>query len=288
METEYRTKPLTITLDTQPRELITTPGSIGRHESLLWWIDQYWQVRVLGSPESTIRAKRDDLRLFLSFFASVVRTPYVDDWTPRVSKEFRRWLERPDGLRRNHNRYAPTSINRILATLRHLAKFIQQDRPFQAGYPFQGIRDLHVPVPEWDGLSRLEVMRLHAALDQVTTLMTGKKQAPMRTVAIFETFLSTALRASELTGLDYEQLRGKYLRHVRGKGDNYADVYLSADALRAIEQYVELERGTKPGPLFQTHSGRRMARQHVDWDQSAGHSQFRSIGGCQLRDGARR
>ncbi len=47
-----------------------------------------------------------------------------------------------------------------------------QNRAFQAGNPFQGISDLDVPEPAWNGLSPVQVMRVKAALDQLLKLKT--------------------------------------------------------------------------------------------------------------------
>ena len=199
-----------------------------------------------------MRGKRDDLQLFLAFFASVVASDHVDDWTPSVTKSFKAWLQQPDPKprRRHAKTYAPASINRILATLRHLARFIQENRKFEAGYPFDGVKDIALTEPEWDGLSNLEVMRLRAALDQVTKLSSRVDQLPRRNRAVFIVTLATALRSCEVEGLGYEQYQGKYLKNVKGKGDNYRDVYPAADARREVDEYIQHERGTTLGPLF--------------------------------------
>ena len=49
-----------------------------------------------------------------------------------------------------------------------------------------------------------------------------------------------------------------------GKGHSYADVILSADARRELDEYIESERGREPGPLFLTRTGGRMLRQQID------------------------
>ena len=67
-----------------------------KQDSMLHWVTEYWQTRVLGSPAGTTRGKRDDLQLFLSFFTNVVASDYVDDWTPSLSKAFKAWLQNAD------------------------------------------------------------------------------------------------------------------------------------------------------------------------------------------------
>ncbi|MEZ6104212.1 MAG: tyrosine-type recombinase/integrase [Pirellulaceae bacterium] len=107
-------------------------------------------------------------------------------------------------------------------------------------------------------------MRLRAALDQVTQLAGRKQQMPLRNRAVFILGLDTALRAFEIATLNYDQYQGKYLKRVKGKASIYADVYLSADARRELDQYIAQERGTQPGALFVTNRGGMMSRQQID------------------------
>ncbi|MCA9140814.1 MAG: tyrosine-type recombinase/integrase [Planctomycetales bacterium] len=248
-------------------ELVLPWRSVPSSESIVFWLTKYWQNKVLGSPEGTVRAKKSDLELFVLFFCDVVGSDSVDFWTPSVTKSFRSWMAKAEPLqpkRRFIKAYAPTSINRTLATLRHFAKFVMAVRPFESGDPFDGVGDLTIQEPGWKGLSDLELMRLRAALDQLTQLSNRKHQMPFRNRAIFLTALDTGLRASELVNLDFDQLGGKYLHKVKGKGNSYADIYLSSDARPAILKYIESERGDSSGPLFVTNRGGRISRQQID------------------------
>lgn len=236
-------------------------------ESIVFWLTKYWEIKVLGSAEGTMRAKRSDLELFVSFFCDVVRTDQIDFWTPSVTKSFRSWMAKAEPIRPKRSfvkAYAPTSINRTLATVRHFAKFVMTQRPFESGDPFDGVEDLMIQEPGWKGLSDLELIRLRAALDQITQLSSRVHQMPLRNRAIFVTALDTGLRASEMVNLDYGQLDGKYLRRVKGKGNSYADVYLSTDARQTLRAYIADERGDQSGPLFVTNRGGRISRQQID------------------------
>ena len=236
-------------------------------DSILYWAQQYWKTRVVGSPKGTLLAKRKDLELFLEFFAAVLATDSVDCWTPSVTKSFRSWLQKSSPAsptRAYSSAYASTSINRILATLRHFARFVHDRRGFQAGNPFEGVKDLTVQLPEWNGLTDLELMRLRAAVDQLCQLQTRANQRPARNRATFVLALHTGLRVSEISSLDLDQYQGKYLVNVQGKGNHFDDVYLSAEARRALDDYVEKERGTAPGPLFLSSRGQRHSRQKID------------------------
>ncbi len=235
--------------------------------SLLCWAERYWKTKVAGSAPGTSRAKRDDLQLFLGFFQSVVGSLDADYWTPSVTKSFKTWLQKesPSKPKRKYDKaYAPTSINRIFATLRHFARYVADNRAFQAGSPFDGVKDLAIKSPEWNGLEDIALMRLRAALDQVSQLSTRASQMPYRNRAVFIVALDTGLRSFEIEGLEFSQYQAKYLKNVRGKGEHYDDVYLSADARRVLDDYIEKERGKKAGPLFVTNRAGRMVRQQID------------------------
>ena len=248
-------------------ELIALGSTKSGRDSILYWTRDYWEKKVEGSPVGTMRAKRADLQLFLSFFDQVVRSDELDYWTPSLSKTFRSWLQKnsPEEPQRRHTRaYAPTSINRMLATLRHFARHIARERPFESGDPLHEVADLLVAAPEWNGLSDLELMRLRAALDQVSRLARRDHQMPRRNRAVFVVALDTGLRASELSQLDFGQYDSRYFRNVRCKAGIYRDVYVSSDARKDLDDYIQHERGTDVGPLFLTNRNGRMSRQQID------------------------
>ncbi len=253
--------------------LITEGQALLRQEgrenqaSLIFWAERYWRTKVAGSAAGTVHAKKQDLELFLTFFSAVVGSFEADYWTPSLSKSFKSWLQKSSPrkpARKHKSAYAPTSVNRILATLRHFARFVAEHRPFEAGNPFDGVKDLAVSRPEWKGLEQIDLMRLRAALDQLTRLATKKGQMPLRNRAVFTLALNTGLRTSEIEALEFDQYQGKYLVRVRGKGEHYDDVYVSAEAREALDAYITQERGNEPGPLFVTNRGGRMIRQQID------------------------
>ncbi len=238
----------------------------GNQDSIFYWLNRYGQTKVVGSPEGTIRAKKSDLQLFTNFFVAIVGTDVVDFWTPSVSKSFKSWLQTDSPVkpeRAFQKPYAPTSINRMLATLRHFAGFIADQRPFIAGNPFDGVRDLVVSTPDWKGVDDVSLMRIRAALDQVTQLSSRRHQMPLRNRAVFTLALDSGLRSFEITSLNFDQYQGKYLKDVRGKGDQYADVYLSTSVRQELDAYIAEERGINPGPLFITNRGGRICRQQI-------------------------
>ena len=70
--------------------------------------------------------------------------------------------------------------------------------------------------------------------------------------------------SSEVESLDLEQYHDQYLHNVRGKGDNFRDVYVPAAARQDLDAYLEKERGSGDGPLYRTKTGGRFRRQYID------------------------
>lgn len=88
---------------------------------------------------------------------------------------------------------------------------------------------------------------------------------PLRDMAIFQILLRTGLRVSELLNLDLDQYQGKHVVHVRRKGRKVTRfVFVAQEAREALDAYLATDRGHEPGPLLQSRSGARLARQHVD------------------------
>src|SRR4051812_15636731 len=112
----------------KPETLTPTDGG----SSLVGWLIAYCHAEVAGSPKTTLKAKKRDFELFLGYFARMMRSDAIDDWTRSVTLGFVQWLENEGN---DEKGYAPTSVNRTLATLRRAAKWIHERRPFMAGDP---------------------------------------------------------------------------------------------------------------------------------------------------------
>ena len=229
-----------------------------RADSLVAWCNLYMSLEAAAASENTAEAKRQDLNGFLGFFAQAVGSDHPDHWTRSLTVAYLRHVERD-------RRKSPTSINRVLATLRHCANWIQRHRPFLAGNPCQRVNDLHTEAPEWKGLRDLEVTRLKAAAEQLLQLKCRRNQDPLRDYAIFLVLLHTGLRISELLALELDRYQGKHFINVKRKGKSVTrKVFLAQEAREALDRYIEQCRGPKPGPLFRSRTGRRLGRQNVD------------------------
>jgi integrase/recombinase XerD len=242
-------------------ETPTQLATIDAGSSLVGWLIAYCHAEVAGAPRATVDAKKRDFQLFLTYLGRMMRSDAIDDWTSSVTLGFIGWLE---GEANGGQGYAPTSVNRTLATLRRAARWIQTHRPFLAGDPFERVSDLVVTVPAAKGLTPLQRRRLLAAADKLCALQTQKNQQPRRKRALLVVLLETGMRISETLRLTMDQFDGKFFRNVKRKGKRRDDVYVSLGARAALADYFEHERGKRPGPLFQSRGGGAMLRKDAD------------------------
>jgi integrase/recombinase XerD len=227
-------------------------------DSLTAWIRLYGAVEAGANAANTVLAKGRDLGQFMRFFADRVRSDHPDQWTKTVTAAYLRYLEDDEGKK-------PTPVNRVLATLRHCASWIHHRRPFLAGDPCAGVRELVTAEPAWKGLSDVAVMRLRSAAEQLVRLKGRKDQHPFRDRAIFLVLLHTGLRVSELLALDRSQYRGRSFHDVKRKGKvRTAKVFVPPEARDALDAYLTAAGSSPDDPLLTSRSKVRLARQHVD------------------------
>jgi integrase/recombinase XerD len=229
-----------------------------KRESLVAWCNLYLGIEGRAGSDNTSLAKKRDLEAFLGFLLGSAGRDHPDQWTRSVTRDFLKHLERK--LRRS-----PSTINRMLATLRHAAAWIHSQRPFLAGPPCDRIQDLELEEPEWKGLEDIEITRLKSAAEQLIHVDTKRNQQPVRNYALFMVLHHTGLRISELLALELSQYQGKHFTNVKRKGKAVSrKVFLSKDAREALDRYIAVERGKKAGAVFCSKSGGRLERQAVD------------------------
>jgi len=131
--------------------------SIYTSKSLTYYAKLYYSIIVDGAATITEKAKKNDISKFLSFFINYTGNDYVDNCTPSVSRYFLKDLLK---------KYKPNTINRILDSLKYFARLVNTNRPFVAGYPFTGIKNVYEDPPHWNGLSSKQVMGLKMACKQ--------------------------------------------------------------------------------------------------------------------------
>ena len=228
-------------------------------DSLVAWFELYMGLEV-GSPETnTFRAKKGDIQKFVEYLLDSAGSDHPDQWTKSLTGAFLHYLRKRKGL-------AASTVNRVLATLKHAAQWIHRQRPFLVGNPCETVRPFDDDEPEWRGLEDIQVNRLRSAVEQLVHLKKRASQRPYRDQAMFLVLLHTGLRESELLSLDYPvQFSGGYLLNIQRKGRKVTrKLRVPKPAKEAVKAYLDQERGDAPGPLFQSKTGKRLAPQNLD------------------------
>ncbi|MBN8828092.1 MAG: tyrosine-type recombinase/integrase [Sphingobacteriia bacterium] len=221
-------------------------------QSLSYWFELYFSTQVLGSPKETIGAKKKDIVKFLNYFQNNIKTNNIDYWTTSVTKAFQGFLLNVP--------YSATTINRIFATLRHAANWIQNQRPFLAGHPFTNIRDVAIDDPAWKGLTSIEITRLKVGCDHRLMICKRANQNAYLETAVFYILLHTGLREFELIGLNIDQYHSRGFHNVIRKGRKVTrKVHLPQEAREVLDKYLEKRSDIQPNePLLVTKNGNRL------------------------------
>ena len=233
---------------------------------LRMWAELYMHLVVAGGPENTTRAKIGDLNIWLDFMGSFVGSLQKDNWTPSITKALKKHL--------TNEGYEATSINRILATLRHFAKFVDGKAPFMAGDPFARVKDFTIEESEWNGLTDRQIVLCRSAIDKRLKICDRKNQNPLLEAAIFYTLLHTGLRSFELTSLRMNQYYEKGFHNVHRKGDIITrKVNVPAEARYWIDRYLEEIRL----PAFRTGLAALLSPDQVTGGTSYGLAELRAL-----------
>jgi integrase/recombinase XerD len=225
---------------------------------LVAWFELYLAIEAGPKDANTFKAKKRDLQEFIDYVAMAAGTDRPDQWTKSLTEGFLKHLL-------SKRKLAASTVNRVLATLKHVAAWIHRQRPLLAGQPCERVKEITTDEPEWRGLDDLHVNRLKSAAEQLVYINTRADQQPLRDQAMFLVLLHTALRVSELLALDLSQYRDKHLTNIRRKGKAVTRELLVAKAAReALDRYLDEVRGREAGPLFQSRNGERLAPQNVD------------------------
>ena len=250
--------------------LITQGANVGKliqskdRDNLAQWFNVYMAVEV-EPGSNTHRAKLGDIEWFLRFFFESTSGYDCDQWTKSLSKSFKTWIQKTKS-QKTGKKLAPNSCRRILDTVRRAAKWIHRQRPFLAGFPFDGVKSISVGEPDWQGLSDLEVRRLKAAAEQLIQSETRADQVPRRNYALLRVFLDSGLRAFEICELEIDQYQEGCLRRIvrKGRDNSTEEIPLSSDTCEALDDYIDSERPDGDGPLFQSRNGNAIYQQNLD------------------------
>lgn len=221
------------------KNLQTENTQINDNDSLAFWIQNYFDKMILRGKSKTKKAKKMDLQKFLTFFTNEIGSYHIDYWTPSISKGFQKLLL-SDISKITGKSYKATTINRIFATLKHLASWISERRAFVAGNPFEGVKDLIQDEPNWNGLTNGQLMLLRSAIDTRIGSCTKQNQNPILEAAVFFTLLHTGLRKFELCSITLDQYYNKGFHDVKRKGNIITNrIFLPGDARKWLDKYLE-------------------------------------------------
>lgn len=178
---------------------------------------------------------------YLSVFLGQTKVQDPADLTEDVVRSFRLWLNRQPGTAGGMKK---KTQNYYLIALRAFLKFLRK-------------RDVESLSPEKIELAKVSGRDLDlitaAELDRLLKSPEGDSLTALRDRAIFELLFSTGLRVSELCGLNCDLDLSRDEFSVRGKGDKVRVVFLSADAKKAVAEYLK-KRGDMGEALFVGHS----------------------------------
>ena len=243
------------------------------HDSVQFWATKYFHLFVLNASEHTQRAKKLDLEKFLGYFFETMRSETIDLWTPALTRGFQNHLLAHESAK-TKGAYCATTINRILATIRHFGNWLHVERPLLAGDPFTGVKLTQVEEPSWNGLTITEITRLKAACDIRLKSCEKGNQNPLLEVTIFYVLLMTGLRESELARLNYGQYYARGFHEVKRKGNkvskkilvpNEAREYLDKLLVERIRLLEEKGRGAieASDPLFISRYDARISTRDI-------------------------
>lgn len=217
----------------------------------LWTLAEHWTGTL---KPHTGRAYREAIRAWLAWCVSVrnidsLKAVWIDgeaysehlknDPSPRTGKPL-------SGSSRKARLSALASWYGRLAKL----ELVETANPFDAKAVDRPFVDRHHS--DTVGLSKDEAL----ALMRAARADAGTQAA--RTVALIDTLLTCALRVSEATGADVQDLTsdgGHRVLIVRGKGGKTRTVVVDPETGRALDAYLN---GRTAGALFATASGNRM------------------------------
>ena len=140
-----------------------------------------------------------------------------------------------------------TSLNRYYMSIRSFCRFLRKTKAIAEDITL----DVCAPMFNQKSPYVPSVCEIEAILGIPTSL---------RDKAILELLYSSGLRASELCDLDIKDTIGLQIIVRCGKRGKTRTVPLTQGAYETIAAYIQ-ERGTQPGPLFQTLMGKKLRRQ---------------------------
>ncbi len=187
-----------------------------------WWLEHVAQAELL-----LVSLDPDRIRQFLTYVREPNPTGRFGSNRARAKEEAR-----------------PATVNAYFRILRAFSNWCLAEGYFRET-PLKNVKAPKIPTDQIKPLNREQVQ---AMIDAAR-----RSQAPTRNAAILLLLVDSGMRASEILGLVIGSVdRGSGELTVRGKGNKKRQVYLGANARRALWRYLDTERpdAQSDEPLF--------------------------------------
>ena len=219
------------------------------------WVEKYFREEVLGiNSIATAEAKRGDLKKFCIFYQHLNGNLDLSIWTALDTAKFIKEL--------HHQGYKPTSISRILMTLKSFSRFLREHGHILR-LPTKGIKGPTLVDPPPVNLTDTEVHRLRKVAYKLVLSENSKYSQSFRNYAILELLLNTGIRATEVSILKLEQLQGKKLVNVKCKGNKFRNILIKKSVVDILKEYISGPRVSGTDFIFSSYSGQPLTRRTV-------------------------
>lgn len=228
-------------------------------DGLSKWVEWYF-AHGSSASDNTQKIQRRDLSLFLSFMILTSGSDERIRFTPRLAEEFRSHLIETlneDGKRR----WGARAQNRILATLKTFARWVNSLSPFPLGNPMAKIKAVPLanPLEIERALTPNESRNILDAADILLTVggrsksrrrYAGKDERPVRqgyrpyrNRAIIYALIGTGMRRRAVTLINVSDIDfAARSIIVMEKGRVLHTYQITREGLDAIKDYIEKER----------------------------------------------
>lgn len=226
-------------------------------DTISWWVEQYFRFEVT-TAESSQKVQQRDLGLFISYMLDEEGRDDRIAWSPRLSKAFQNYLKKETVA--GKRRWSDRTVNRIMAHLKTLSKWIHKLRPFPLGDPMEKIRltPVGTGLEIERALTQSERRKMLDAADLLVEIggrsrdrsrfraverPKRKGYRALRNRAVIYTLIETGMRRAAAANLNVTDVDFKK-RTVTAteKGDVTHSYQISNEGLQAIRDYLERER----------------------------------------------
>lgn len=227
-------------------------------ESLSSWIEAYFLFEVT-TQESSRKVQQRDLKYFLEFFLHETGGDKLVNWSPRLSKAFKTFLQSTLN-QKGERRWNDRTVNRILAHMKTFSKWVHKLKPFPLDDPMRKIKLLSTesllniekaitPTERRRILDACDLLLETGGLSKDRNRYRNKKRPvrenyrPYRNRAIIYTLIETGMRRTAVTKINLKDVnfeRGEIRTEEKGSVEHYYQI--SKEGLSAIRDYIEKER----------------------------------------------